>query len=294
MVYDTYSIRYYKLSTQTAYPSERPTEWSKKLHPVTLTLSFVPFHFPLNLVLISHQTNRRKPAVPIIGAFIKKEPPPAPHKSITATSHLLYFLSIAHVHHVINTSVCSFKCPVRDEHVACLLCGTLSALNSSPLTSAIQFQALATSSTGLDAWPGTAIWGKFPLCVWADAWKTHPSETLLYLLASLELWPLLVCHGDLLLLGQVQENKISLWWTEQRGWNWKHMQGGRKENTREDLMVLKVVMWWMGRVGVEVSVAWGEKKRGLEKMGLHRVKRKKGNGFNEARTLHGKDVCNWP
>lgn len=31
----------------------------------------------------------------------------------------------------------------------------------------------------------------------------------------------------------------------------------------------------MGRVGVEVSVAWGEKKRGLEKMGLHRESREK-------------------
>lgn len=89
--------------------------------------------------------------------FLIPEPPPAPHKSLTASCHLLNFLSIAeitHVHHVISASVRLLKCTVSDEHVACLLCGNIRALNSSPLTSEIQFQALATSSTHLDAWLG--------------------------------------------------------------------------------------------------------------------------------------------
>lgn len=161
-----------------------------KFHPITLTPFFVPFHF--HLVLISHQTNWRKLAVPIIETFLKPEPPPAPQKSLTASCHLQNFLSIAeitHVHHVISTSVHSLKCTVSDEHVACLLCGNIRALNSSPLTSETQFQALATSSTRLDAWLGVndVPQNEVP---WVEAWETHPSESLLYLLASFDLWPL--------------------------------------------------------------------------------------------------------
>lgn len=205
---------YYKLSTHTAYASERPTSWSIKLHPATPTPSFVPCQFPLrlNLVLTSHQTNRRKPAVSIIKAFLKPVPPSVAHKSLTATSHLLKFPSIAeitHVHQVISTSVCSLKCTPRDEHVACLLCGNTSALNPSPLTSEIQFQALATSS-GLEAWPGVQDAPQNKESSYCVAGWRH--ERPIHQRLSCTCWhPLtpdlyLACHGGLLLLGQVQEN----------------------------------------------------------------------------------------
>lgn len=190
---------------------------------------------------------------------------------------------------------------MSDEHVACLVFGYTSALNLWPLTFESNFRLWwphqRARMHGL-VWTETRE-GSHCVAGWRHERPIH--LRLLYLLASLDLWPLPCLPwwffaavgagpGE---LGQAAASRTA--WlkleTHARGWEREHT--GRFNGSEGGSVVDREGVWGSGG-----DVRWGECCWGGERFwrigkdGENGITKKK--GLNEGWTLCGKEVCNWP